>query len=45
VRTRLLQADVGGSTGQPPKSCVMIIKPNDFVVEIHDRMPVLLTGE
>ena len=31
-------------TGQPLKSCTMIItEPNDFVAEIHDRMPVLLT--
>src|SRR4029077_1941175 len=31
-------------TGQPLKSCTMIItEPNDFVAEVHDRMPVLLT--
>jgi len=30
-------------TGQPLKSCTMIItKPNDFVAEVHHRMPVLL---
>jgi putative SOS response-associated peptidase YedK len=30
-------------TGQPLKSCTMIItEPNDFVAEVHDRMPVLL---
>ena len=27
----------------PPPSCTMIISaPNDFVAEVHDRMPVLL---
>jgi putative SOS response-associated peptidase YedK len=32
------------ATGQPLKSCTMIItEPNDFVAEVHDRMPVLLT--
>jgi len=32
-------------TEQPLKSCTMIItEPNDFVAEIHDRMPVLLTS-
>ena len=31
-------------TGQPLKSCTMIVtEPNDFVREVHDRMPVLLT--
>ncbi len=31
-------------TGQPLKSCTMIItEPNDFVAEVHDRMPMLLT--
>ena len=31
-------------TGQPLKSCTMLItEPNEFVAEIHDRMPVLLT--
>ena len=30
-------------TGQPLKSCTMIItQPNDFVAEVHDRMPVML---
>jgi putative SOS response-associated peptidase YedK len=30
-------------TGDRIKSCAMIItKPNDFVAEVHDRMPVLL---
>jgi len=30
-------------TGKPLKSCAMIIcEPNDFVAEVHDRMPVLL---
>ena len=33
-------------TGQPLKTCTMIITgPNDFVAEVHDRMPVLLTAE
>jgi putative SOS response-associated peptidase YedK len=33
-------------TGEQLKSCTMIItKPNDFVAEVHDRMPVLLTAE
>jgi putative SOS response-associated peptidase YedK len=32
------------ATGERLKSCTMIItKPNDFVAEVHDRMPVLLT--
>jgi putative SOS response-associated peptidase YedK len=31
-------------TGQPLKSCTMLItEPNEFVAEVHDRMPVLLT--
>jgi putative SOS response-associated peptidase YedK len=31
-------------TGERLKSCTMIITgPNDFVAEVHDRMPVLLT--
>jgi putative SOS response-associated peptidase YedK len=30
-------------TGEPTKSCTMIITtPNDFVAEVHDRMPVIL---
>jgi putative SOS response-associated peptidase YedK len=30
-------------TGKPLKSCTMIItEPNEFVAEVHDRMPVLL---
>ncbi len=33
-------------TGQRIKSCTMIItKPNAFVAEVHDRMPVLLRPE
>ena len=33
-------------TGERTKSCTMIItKPNDFVAEVHDRMPVLLMPE
>lgn len=33
-------------TGEPLKSCAMIItEPNDFVAEVHDRMPVLLTEQ
>ena len=32
-----------GETGERLKSCAMIItQPNDFVAEVHDRMPVLL---
>jgi putative SOS response-associated peptidase YedK len=32
------------ATGEQIKSCTMIItEPNDFVAEVHDRMPVLLT--
>jgi putative SOS response-associated peptidase YedK len=31
-------------TSKPLKSCTMIItEPNEFVAEVHDRMPVLLT--
>jgi putative SOS response-associated peptidase YedK len=31
-------------TGKPRKSCTLIItEPNEFVAEVHDRMPVLLT--
>ena len=33
-------------TGERLKSCAMIItKPNEFVAEVHDRMPVLLKPE
>ncbi|MGB6466117.1 MAG: SOS response-associated peptidase [Xanthobacteraceae bacterium] len=33
-------------TGEPLKSCTMIIcTPNEFVAEIHDRMPVLLAQD
>jgi putative SOS response-associated peptidase YedK len=33
-------------TGQPLKSCTMLItEPNEFVAEVHDRMPVLLTEQ
>ena len=33
-------------TGDRIKSCAMIItEPNDFVAEVHDRMPVLLQPE
>ena len=33
-------------TGKPLKSCTMIVaEPNDFVAEVHDRMPVLLTEQ
>ena len=32
------------ATGEQLKSCTMIItEPNDFVAEIHDRMPALLS--
>ncbi|MFZ1151488.1 MAG: SOS response-associated peptidase, partial [Xanthobacteraceae bacterium] len=32
------------ASGETLKSCTMIItKPNEFVAEVHDRMPVLLT--
>ena len=32
------------ANGETLKSCAMIItKPNEFVAEVHDRMPVLLT--
>ena len=31
------------SSGETLKSCTMIIaEPNEFVAEVHDRMPVLL---
>ncbi len=31
-------------SGEPLKSCTMIItEPNDFVAEVHNRMPMLLT--
>jgi putative SOS response-associated peptidase YedK len=34
------------ATGEQLKSCTMIItEPNDFVAEVHDRMPVLLTED
>jgi putative SOS response-associated peptidase YedK len=34
------------ATGEVLKSCTMIITdPNDFVAEVHNRMPVLLTPE
>jgi putative SOS response-associated peptidase YedK len=33
-------------TGKPLKSCTMIItEPNEFVAEVHDRMPVLLAED
>jgi putative SOS response-associated peptidase YedK len=33
-------------TGEVLKSCTMIItEPNEFVAEVHDRMPVLLTPD
>jgi putative SOS response-associated peptidase YedK len=33
-------------TRQPLKSCTMLItEPNEFVAEVHDRMPVLLTEQ
>jgi putative SOS response-associated peptidase YedK len=33
-------------TGERIKSCTMIIsEPNEFVAEVHDRMPVLLMPE
>ena len=33
-------------TGKSLKSCTMIItEPNEFVAEVHDRMPVLLTED
>jgi putative SOS response-associated peptidase YedK len=32
------------TSGETLKSCTMIItEPNEFVAEVHDRMPVLLT--
>jgi putative SOS response-associated peptidase YedK len=34
------------ANGETLKSCTMIItKPNEFVAEVHDRMPVLLTNK
>ena len=31
------------TTGEVLKSCTMLItEPNDFVAEVHDRMPVVL---
>jgi putative SOS response-associated peptidase YedK len=34
------------ATGEQLESCPMIItEPNEFVAEVHDRMPVLLTEE
>jgi putative SOS response-associated peptidase YedK len=31
------------ATGETLKSCTMIIaEPNDFVADVHDRMPVIL---
>jgi putative SOS response-associated peptidase YedK len=34
------------ATGEQLKSCTMIItEPNDFVAEVHDRMPVLLAKD
>ena len=34
------------ATGEQIKSCTTIITgPNDFVAEVHDRMPVLLTED
>ena len=31
------------TTGETLKSCTMIItQPNDFVADVHDRMPVIL---
>jgi putative SOS response-associated peptidase YedK len=33
-------------TGERLKSCAMIItRPNEFIAEVHDRMPVLLQPE
>ena len=33
-------------TGERLKSCAMIItEPNDFVAEVHNRMPVFLTPD
>jgi putative SOS response-associated peptidase YedK len=33
-------------TGERLKSCTMIVtEPNDFAVDIHDRMPVFLSGD
>ena len=34
------------ASGETLKSCTMIItEPNDFVAEVHDRMPVLLADK
>ena len=34
------------ATGESLKSCTMIItEPNDFVAEVHDRMPVVLEAK
>jgi putative SOS response-associated peptidase YedK len=31
------------ATGEVLKSCMMLItEPNDFIAEVHDRMPVVL---
>jgi putative SOS response-associated peptidase YedK len=30
------------ATGEVLKSCTLITEPNDFVAEVHDRMPVVL---
>jgi putative SOS response-associated peptidase YedK len=35
-----------GETGERIQSCAMIIgEPNEFVAEVHDRMPILLKPE
>jgi putative SOS response-associated peptidase YedK len=34
------------ATGEVLKSCTMLItEPNDFVAEVHDRMPVVLESK
>jgi putative SOS response-associated peptidase YedK len=34
------------ATGEMLKSCTMLItEPNDFVAEVHDRMPVVLESK
>ena len=34
------------ATGEVVKSCTMLItEPNDFVAEVHDRMPVVLESK
>jgi putative SOS response-associated peptidase YedK len=34
------------ATGEKLKSCTMIItEPNEFIAEIHDRMPVVLEAK